>query len=258
LRYIVVTPEKVSTELVNLNREKSVQILDIYNQKKSDLLETIIYLYTTNFIYKQMNQVCSEQNYKKLKFVLSCCLMEIRKRPEVMVPKNVVLYRGLRNRNHISMYLQQMKGYWPSFTSTSTDLQVALGFAQASGIVFEIRLSSVNPHPHLKVPSNWSSYPTEKEVLLLPHFSLKVISCEEKLGRMWVKLEQDECDHAFSIDKTRFKEFWEKEVDDIVGLKAELMINEITLKTNENLNAISIFSNYTFLEEWTELLRSRV
>jgi len=99
-----VSYELILNEILNINTNAGNEITSIFNQKKSDLLEAIIYLYTTNYIFSPMNRTCAEQNYKKLKFVLSCLLIEIRKRPNVMLSEKTTLYRGLKNRNHLSKY----------------------------------------------------------------------------------------------------------------------------------------------------------
>jgi len=67
------------------------------------------------------------------------------------------------------------RGFWPSFTSTSVKKKIAKDFcAKDGGVIFIVKLDITSPHPHIKIPSGWSKYNREEEVLLLPYFALKV------------------------------------------------------------------------------------
>ena len=72
-------------------------------------------------------------------------------------------------------------GFWPCFTSTSTEIQVAGHFADQGNfsspgenkdrVIFKIYLTSYNyPRSAIDLPASYTFIPREKEVLLMPHF----------------------------------------------------------------------------------------
>lgn len=73
-------------------------------------------------------------------------------------------------------------GYWPTFSSTTKQEEIALQFSlvgcdsakgeSRSAMVFEIFLSSQNSTPtNIETDAQWSYYPSEEEVLLFPFFA---------------------------------------------------------------------------------------
>ena len=96
------------------------------------------------------------------------------------------MYRGISGRFlNDTDYTQGSIGYWPTFSSTTTDRNVGLGFAKSMAgkdeppVCFEIYLSSTNTCPtniHTANSSQqWSFYPSEQEVLLFPFFAFQVV-----------------------------------------------------------------------------------
>ena len=80
-------------------------------------------------------------------------------------------------------YKQNSIGFWPCFTSTSTDIQVAEEFSDNGNfsspgdienkdrVIFKIYLTSYNyPRSAIDLPASYTFIPREKEVLLMPHF----------------------------------------------------------------------------------------
>ena len=85
-------------------------------------------------------------------------------------------------------YIQGSIGFWPTFSSTSTDANIGYGFARQAArrlgadaipVVFEIYISSKNNFPtniHTAIENEeWSYWPNEQEVLLFPFFAFQVV-----------------------------------------------------------------------------------
>ena len=92
------------------------------------------------------------------------------------------VYRGVNTKFiNIDDYKPGTIGFWPGFTSTTEDYEVAKLFAvQASydkePTVFKIYLSADNnPVTNVELPPDWSFFPGEAEVFLFPHFAFQVI-----------------------------------------------------------------------------------
>ena len=82
------------------------------------------------------------------------------------------VYRGISGqRIKDSDYLPNSIGYWPTFSSTTTDKNVGISFAKSMAkdgsypVMFEIYLSSTNSYPtniHTAASDKpWSFYPSE-------------------------------------------------------------------------------------------------
>jgi len=104
--------------------------------------------------------------------------------PQVAYKNFEPLYRGIRaDTLNLKEYRKNKVHYWPGFTSTSKDAEVAISRSRDddlknSALVFEIY---VNSQPDSGVPNNidtslnkggvcWSDFEEEKEVLILPNF----------------------------------------------------------------------------------------
>jgi hypothetical protein len=72
--------------------------------------------------------------------------------------------------------------YWTAFSSTSKDENIAKRFASNNGIIFIIKISENRPYHNLEIPLDWSYFPSEKEVLLMPNFHFRVTNRELKEG----------------------------------------------------------------------------
>ena len=70
-------------------------------------------------------------------------------------------------------YEQSKIYYWPCFSSTTKNRRVAENWSRKDNksFIFEIFVSENNyPYTNIDLPRDWSFYPTEEEVLLLPFF----------------------------------------------------------------------------------------
>ena len=104
------------------------------------------------------------------------------------------VYRGLNpNGFKYSDYEPQSIGYWPQFTSTTKNMNTAKGFSRQSQkrdsfkgvfLIFKIYLCSpmynqIQSNIDM-IGENWTFFPTEEEVNLLPFFHFQVINSESK------------------------------------------------------------------------------
>jgi hypothetical protein len=130
---------------------------------------------------------------------------------------------------------------------------VAKSFAQSGGVIFELKLSSTNPHPHVKLPPNqqtpdgsdhplnWRRYPHEEEVLIFPYLAIKVVkivneSQNDPYHRIY--LEQDESQNVLAFNGEKIREYLrpiiEKEVLPIVKPVVTTVVS-LVLKAPLNL-----------------------
>ena len=68
--------------------------------------------------------------------------------------------------------------FWPAFTSSSKNVNVAEAFG-GGGVIFVITVGENSPYTNIDLPSDWSYFPVEDEVLLLPNFHFRVTKVEE-------------------------------------------------------------------------------
>ena len=104
----------------------------------------------------------------------------------------------------------QQNGFWPTFSSTSLKRDCARKFAgEKGGIIFEIHLSKNDPHPHIKLPKDWTQYPIEDEILILPYFAMRLISRKDEHDNSgdytYIVIEQDESKSYISLDEEKLK-----------------------------------------------------
>jgi hypothetical protein len=70
--------------------------------------------------------------------------------------------------------------YWPGFSSTSKSREFAMKRSRGKdsserALIFEIYTNQNTPVTNIDLPRNWSFYPSEEEVLLLPFFCFQVV-----------------------------------------------------------------------------------
>jgi hypothetical protein len=95
------------------------------------------------------------------------------------------VYRGVPFQAiRLEEYRLGQISYWPGFSSTSKSRSVAKTFSMnratvefPTAFIFEIYLaqSHVECMTHIDLPRDWSHYPVEQEVLLLPFFHYMVV-----------------------------------------------------------------------------------
>ena len=65
-----------------------------------------------------------------------------------MIKEGTTLYRGVGKKFDEK---ELDRGIWSAFTSTSLDIDVANMYAGENGTIFEIKLYSDEPHPHVSI-----------------------------------------------------------------------------------------------------------
>lgn len=166
--------KQIMEELMDLaNSEGEKNVIKEYFSKATDLLQAILFTYSTNAIYKNFNMCFASNCYEKiaetLTFAFSRVMIEMKTKK---IKPGEKLYRGMKG-DRASSYRNNNTAFWKAFTSTSLSLEKAEEFTNAlkdGGTIFEIRLSETKPHPHMKLGPGWSQFPLEKEVLIWPFF----------------------------------------------------------------------------------------
>jgi len=89
--------------------------------------------------------------------------LHLKKALESLPRQKLITYRGIPTQGKLLLNVQiGHRFYWPTFTSTSTNREAALGFAGYNGVFMKLKIKSG------KKISEYSCYPNEDEVLLLP------------------------------------------------------------------------------------------
>ena len=123
--------------------------------------------------------------------------------------KPLILFRGMK-KDLKSEYKCMTQMFWPAFTSTSEKLAQAELYtdeANKSGTIFEIQISKNSPHPHMKLPFNWTRW-KESEVLLWPNFAFHCLKIRKEKWYSYVVLKQDETFIMISADYKNLKIWW--------------------------------------------------
>ncbi|TNV83570.1 hypothetical protein FGO68_gene7448 [Halteria grandinella] len=153
-----------------------------------DTLIELAWIYTQNSCYSTYSHILAEARYNRFQNffdLLSEVLGKVGKCYEYK-RLSIPVYRGISlARVNLDQYKVGSVGYWPSFTSTSKDMKVALGFSkmereQSKKFLFEIYLTGQNqPASNIEFQSGWSTFEDEHEVLLYPFFSFHVVAHRE-------------------------------------------------------------------------------
>lgn len=211
--------ESILDELCTLNPKNASEIQNIFELKKKEILKAILYLYSTNHIYKEFNGELQKGLYKNLLNTLTLTaqnLLSNENYSNLYHSKGAVLYRGIKDSNKfLQEYDNYIKNkikplYFPAFVSTTSNLNVAKSKRFSDGVILEIHLSKKNPHPHIMlVDQEWSEYPQEKETLLYSYFPFFVDKIYDLEGKFKViTLIQDESQVVFSNNIIEMKQYW--------------------------------------------------
>jgi len=111
------------------------------------------------------------------------------------------VYRGISN-DEFDSYPVNHIGYWPSFCSTSKVRDVGVRYSRlqvnhnAWPTTFKIHLSSKNQlTTNIGLTPDWTYFPLEEEVLLMPGFCFIVVKRERKELEKIVEIELVEIPH---------------------------------------------------------------
>ncbi len=221
--------QKIFDELVCLNPTAEVLMKKDWIQREKDPLKAFLYLYSTDYIFKELNQTLCHRNYHQLAFTLAMCIREAQNRPDLQVEKNKVLYRGIKKKEHEKDYCVNGETlYWPAFTSTTSNIDQAKKFSGPDGIIFKIKLSTENPHLNVKLGPYWTCYPREAEILLFPHFAMKVTQKEVQDRKIFITVEQDANNHFLSSNKEKLFAYWRRFIEQKVDPKLELVVERVS------------------------------
>ncbi|TNV85109.1 hypothetical protein FGO68_gene17157 [Halteria grandinella] len=159
-----------------------------------ECLRALIKTYTANSCYRGLSQSLQEGKYQRMQYYLSLVLQKF----EIVAPKlcykelEKPLYRGVALKYiDFQQYKLGQIGYFPGFTSTSKDLNVAIAFATGGGnnviqggeyFIYEIFMTGQNSPPsNIELPNDWTYYKSEQEVLLFPFFCFIVTRCRKQI-----------------------------------------------------------------------------
>ena len=129
----------------------------------------VVNIYSTNPGYYAINNACRKNYLRDVLYTLTAVYQEIRNNKNLMIMPGTKLYRGVSRGCE-----GNQTGFWPAFTSLTTNFDVALNFGKRLSFknkffIFELTLDSNNPFPHAMIQA-FSEYQGEEEVLLLPLF----------------------------------------------------------------------------------------
>lgn len=171
------TKENIADEMICLNMYYKDYIKSVINDDENDLINLILYLYSTDLVYYEFNKAFKTNQLHRILFTSAFCIREIDLYGEIRgyLCKEKYLYRGIKSSetlNFEAAYQHKTPLFLPGFISTSRNKQVAKKFADG-GIVMQILLNPKKPHPHILL-EGFSEYDKECEVLIMPYLPLYV------------------------------------------------------------------------------------
>ena len=187
---------EIKNELKNESKFlNNINMYDKYDQKYLSYInyvnftDKIVKIYTEEgFVYRRMNKVLRDKDYEafwKMKYYYFSLLYSF----QILISQrntSITLYRGLCNLKPetIDFYLKTLKVnemlIFNEFTSTSTDMKIALQYAKKQGLLFEIEVSK-EAAIRIADISNISVFNHEKEVVISSGSILKCTGkCEEQ------------------------------------------------------------------------------
>ncbi|CAG9333358.1 unnamed protein product [Blepharisma stoltei] len=205
-----ISRRKVLAELLALNPSRASEVKNVFNQNRRDLLKSIIYTYSSNLVYRQLNECYASNNYHKVMNITAACMCELQARSSfLMLQEETVLYRGVDiPENQLIDYQIGQLGFWSAFTSTTTNEAVSRSPPFGGNVQFEIHLSKTIRHPHIVLESGWSMHNRENEVLLLPYFPFKITDIEDLGNYKKIIVHQNEAHLSLSLDSQALNEYW--------------------------------------------------
>ena len=99
--------------------------------------------------------------------------------------------------------------FWPAFTSTSKEMKTPKDFCCGGGVIFLITVGENSPYTNIELPSDWTYFSNQKEVILLPNFHFRVTKVEEEKDEDYVFVHIEEISRANLLN---FKKFQQKKL----------------------------------------------
>ncbi|CAD8211322.1 unnamed protein product [Paramecium octaurelia] len=153
----------LETKLLQINQNQ--QKAGIYQKYKLHHLLALM-LWTSNRLYKQLNEDLMNNSYRKwIKYLK--CLFDGLKSSEYYGGKG---FRGIKNYQNIQHYEIKKIVQWRNIQAISLRQEVAMNFSNSQGMIFEIEILSS------KIISQVSEYPTEQEVIMFPFSTYEVLN----------------------------------------------------------------------------------
>ncbi|CAG9313936.1 unnamed protein product [Blepharisma stoltei] len=207
----------------------------------NDLLRSFVYTYTSDVVYKRLNECYAKNVYGRVMNITAACLLELKNRPELMLHNPTVLWRGVEIPENILKKLTVgEKGFWPAFTSTAMRKEVALSPPFKGNVLFEIHLQENEAHPHI-IAGAWSEYEDEQEVLFLPYFPL-VITNIRKIGKMThIIIEQDQTHPSLAINSQTLINYWRARLEAEVITPIDKICDTIRNKVTNSIDLVAYF-----------------
>ena len=154
--------------------------------------EQALYAWTGDEYYRQLNRALRENNAIALR-PLRYLVMSIRRAIKQMAScQTLTLYRGTNITRDIAenVYEVGRSFLWPEFTASSLSKSVARRFAEVKGhgYVVVIKAPGIGTNYYTEIPTHWSQYPDEKEVLIYPYTGVVVTKVDHKNKEIYVTL----------------------------------------------------------------------
>ena len=109
------TNQEVITEL-SLPMKNHTSVLKQSFSKYQDLFKMVANIYSTEPGYKAINNACRQNYLIDVLYTLTAAYQEIGNNKNLMITPGMKLYRGVPSGCE-----GNQTGYWPSFTSVSTN-----------------------------------------------------------------------------------------------------------------------------------------
>jgi len=237
---------KVLAEFLALNPSRSSEIKHVFNQNKKDLLKSIVYTYSTDLVYRQLNGCYASNSYNRVMNITAASMIELQaKSNSLMLKEKTVLYRGIKiPKSNLADYQIGQSGFWSAFISTSTNEAVSRRPPFGGNVQFVIHLSERIPHPHIVLPSDWSMFRRENEVLLLPYFPLIITNIEDLGSYTKITVHQNEQHLSLSLDSNILNEYWLNRIINEVSIPFNNLCEQIQLRITKSIN----YRNYFCLQ----------
>jgi len=141
-----------------------------HDERLNDDEKGAVYLYTTNVLYRRLNEALRNPNRGKVDVYFHYLRLFLEAYSKAIVAKKPpTLYRGI-NKNLTSLYKEGTSVTWWTISSCTPTISVAKSFGGGSptGTLFHVQTKSAVPIMHL------SAYKSEEEYVLAPGTVLKV------------------------------------------------------------------------------------
>lgn len=236
--------DKKDNIIAHLPSLESLEQLENSSARQNKLAKAIIYLYTTNIIYKEFNNTFKRNEFHKVAVSNALCYREFMN-DESFRFKGNVLYRGIKCKDLSEYKIAKQKGipiFFPGFLSVSQKKNIAksfstsTGISDCNGILFEIEMNEEKPFHHIKLTEEMSQFNTEEEVILMSHAPFYVDKVDE-VNRI-ISLKQFKylevvLHFEHSIENIKIEDFFlVKDIKRVIKLKTGIPIQYQVLHFN--------------------------